>query len=138
MQNLSPKQKIFVEYLIANPTKPPIDAARAAKYKGNDNTLYQIAFKMVRSGKIKSELDRRNKELEQKTNITVEFIQKEHLRLMELCEKTGDKTNLTANLAHLGKTIAAYRDKLDTNITGNMSLSELTKAADKARQNKGL
>jgi hypothetical protein len=30
---------------------------------------------------------------------------------MKLCEANGDRTNLTANLAHLGKTIAAYADK---------------------------
>jgi hypothetical protein len=47
-----------------------------------------------------------------KTNVSIEFIQNEHKRLQTLAESKGDLSTATANIVALGKTIAAYSDKV--------------------------
>lgn len=54
---LSTKQKLFVEYYLANPNAT--DAARRAGYSGNDNTLAQRGAELVRNSKIRALVEKR-------------------------------------------------------------------------------
>jgi phage terminase small subunit len=55
------KQKAFVEHYLI--TLNGTEAARRAKYKGDDNTLGVVAYENLRKPKIRAEIDRRMKQL---------------------------------------------------------------------------
>jgi len=48
------------------------------------------------------------------TALSIERIQREHMRLQTAAEEKGDLATATRNLEDLGKTIAAYEDKVQT------------------------
>ena len=52
--------------------------------------------------------------LQHKTALSIEHIQNEHQRLQSIAETKGDLATATRNLEDLGKTIAAYEDKVQT------------------------
>ena len=65
------------------------------------------------------------------TSWNIEKLRSEHTRLSQLAEDKGDLATATANLAYIGKTIAAYSDvnlNTNTNIDAEQVASE-----DKAR-----
>lgn len=113
-RRLTIKQKKFVENYIK--TGNGQESAKQAGYDvKNDNMARVIASTNIIKDNIKAEIDKRTAQIEQKTNITVDFIRSEHLRLQHLAESKGDLSNATANLAYTGKTIGCYADTLNTN-----------------------
>jgi hypothetical protein len=76
-----------------------------------------------------SEINRRNKELEKKTNWDVEKLVKKHENIIEQAEDKGDLSTATANVIAIGKTFAAYTDNINNSQV--QPVSELT-AEDKA------
>ena len=56
-KKLTTKQQRFVDFYDGNAT----EACRKAGYKGNENTLNQMANKLVRNGKIKTAIEKREK-----------------------------------------------------------------------------
>lgn len=89
-------------------TQIAIDAGYSVK------TAYSIANENLNKPEIKEAIDSRIAEIEAKTEITVEFIRQEHLRLSQLAEAKGDLTNATANIRDLGRHLAMYSDNLNT------------------------
>ena len=129
MRKLTVKQEAFKEAMLKGET--PINAARFAGYAGNNNTLSQIAHKMVMNGKIIKAIKDRRIELQAETGITVKYLQDEHQRLRMKAEDKGDLANATRNLELMGRTIAAYADK-------NINLEEQTVIIIGPKQSKSI
>ena len=75
MQKLTEKQKLFSKYYYTPGSETfgnGVGSARRAGYKGNDNTLTQIAYKLVRNGNIIAEKERIQAEANEKIDITVD------------------------------------------------------------------
>jgi len=56
MRKLTGKQQAFTDEYCVN-GQNGLQAAKAAKYKGNDNVLAQMAHKLVRNGKVREAID---------------------------------------------------------------------------------
>jgi len=122
------KQKRFVENILAgeNGTNAVKKAGYGRKNKIiTDKTAQVIASENLSKPIIKAEINKRMAKIEEKTGITIKYIQDEHLRLMALCEENRDRTNLTTNLVSLGKTIGAYQDNIKTDNTTRQELNSL-------------
>lgn len=104
---MTTKQKRFVEEKIKG--KSGKEAAINAGYSAK--TAVKIASENQTKPDIKEAIDKRMAQIEAKTDITVELIQKLHKAAMNRCQLKGDETNYKGNLDSLGKTIAAYADK---------------------------
>lgn len=68
---LTPKQRSFVDNYLANGCNGT-QAAKAAGYKGNDNTLASIAKDNLRKPHIKSEIDAEREKLQKNLGATAE------------------------------------------------------------------
>jgi phage terminase small subunit len=103
------KQTGFIEAILRGLSG--VKAAKAAGYKGNDTTLAAVAYENLRKPHIKAAILKRKAEIEVTTELTVEYIQREHERLARLAEEKLDLATATRNKELAGKTIAAYIDK---------------------------
>jgi len=73
-----------------------------------------LGMKIYEDIRLKAEIERLQAKTALKTDITIAHIQSEHERLAALAEAKGDLSTATRNLELLGKTIAAYKDTLQT------------------------
>ena len=104
-------------------------SAKKARYKGNSNTLRQMAHKLVTNGNIIAEKHRIQAISEQEWKISIENQQAEHRRLAKLAEDKGDLTTATRNIELIGKTIGAYQDVHKDATVQQVELDESKRAA---------
>jgi hypothetical protein len=116
--DINKAQAIAAEYLTngLNATK----ALLVIGYKKSYAT--QRAKKVLDNVLVKQAIAKIQAKNSAKTDINLEFIQSEHIRLQKSAEQKGDLACATANLAWLGKTGAHYKDKaiVDTNVVINV------------------
>jgi len=120
----TPKQQAFIDEYCIN-GENGLQAAKAAKYKGNDNALSQRAYELVRNSNVKAEIDRRIAEIKAKCIANREQRQQFWTRVMSGSEPgctMGDKLRASELL---GKSEADFTDNLNT---GDTSIPELTEA----------
>jgi len=124
-RKLTQKQTKFKENILKgdNGTQAAIKAGYAIK------SARVVAHNNITNSNIMSEINRRNKELEKKTNWDVEKLVKKHENIIEQAEDKGDLSTATANVIAIGKTFAAYTDNINNSQV--QPVSELT-AEDKA------
>jgi phage terminase small subunit len=115
------KQKKYIEAKLRgdNGTQAAIKAGYSPK------SARKIASENQTKPDIISEIDKGIARIEAKTNITIEFIQKEHARIQLLAEEKGDISTANACLTAIGKTIGAYRDNLTTDNTTRQELNAM-------------
>ncbi|MEI6092955.1 MAG: terminase small subunit [bacterium] len=107
-KQLTPKQKRFIDnYLISlNAT----DAAIKAEY--SEKTARAIGCELLTKPNIQSEIEKRIKKIEDKTEITVEYV----LNGLNTLAKTAKNEGVRLRAFELlGKHLTLFTDKLDTN-----------------------
>lgn len=85
MRQLTTKQEAFKEAVVSG--EKPIDAARIAKYRGNDVTLSAVAYENLRKPRIKAAIELRRAELREITGWTIEVSQSKLLHAYDVAEK---------------------------------------------------
>ena len=107
-----------------NPASETFNRFNASMLKAGYKKSYITRFASILRNKPSFiEVKRRaTQELQHKTALTIEFIQSEHQRLQSAAEDKGDLATATRNLENLGKTIAAYEDKVQ-HTDGGLSLN---------------
>lgn len=78
-----------------------------------------------RVSEIRSRLIREKAE---QTAVTIALVRSEHTRLAAVAEAEGDLSTATRNIELLGRTIGAYRDALDVDITATRTYSDEERA----------
>ena len=102
--------QIAAEYIAHNYKKG--EALLACGYsKTYANSIGMRLFNNVR---VKDALRRMHANLSLKTDITMAFIQSEHLRLAKEAEEAGDLATATRNIEGAGRTIGAYTETIRT------------------------
>jgi len=115
-KKLTTKQQRFVDFYDGNAT----EACRKAGYKGNENTLNQMANKLVRNGKIKTAIEKREK-LSNKRIIMDRESRQELWTMIALDIKERTDTRLRASEL-LGKSEGDFIDRHE--LSGNIAIEE--------------
>ena len=113
---LTTKQQRFVDFYDGNAT----EACRKAGYKGNENTLNQMANKLVRNGKIKTAIEKREK-LSNKRIIMDRESRQELWTMIALDINERTDTRLRASEL-LGKSEGDFIDRHE--LSGNIAIEE--------------
>jgi len=113
---LTTKQQRFVDFYDGNAT----EACRKAGYKGNENTLNQMANKLVRNGKIKTAIEKREK-LSNKRIIMDRESRQELWTMIALDKEERTDTRLRASEL-LGKSEGDFIDRHE--LSGNIAIEE--------------
>ena len=113
---LTTKQQRFVDFYDGNAT----EACRKAGYKGNENTLNQMANKLVRNGKIKTAIEKREK-LSNKRIIMDRESRQELWTMIALDKEERTDTRLRASEL-LGKSEGDFIDRHER--AGNIAFEE--------------
>jgi len=113
---LTTKQQRFVDFYDGNAT----EACRKAGYKGNENTLNQMANKLVRNGKIKTAIEKREK-LSNKRIIMDRESRQELWTMIALDKEERTDTRLRASEL-LGKSEGDFIDRHE--LSGSIAIEE--------------
>jgi len=113
---LTTKQQRFVDFYDGNAT----EACRKAGYKGNENTLNQMANKLVRNGKIKTAIEKREK-LSNKRIIMDRESRQELWTMIAL--DVNERTDIRLRASELlGKSEGDFIDRHE--LSGNIAIEE--------------
>ena len=115
-KKLTTKQQRFVDFYDGNAT----EACRKAGYKGNENTLNQMANKLVRNGKIKTAIEKREK-LSNKRIIMDRESRQELWTMIALDKEERTETRLRASEL-LGKSEGDFIDRHE--LSGSIAIEE--------------
>ena len=114
---LTSKQLRFVEeYLI------DLNATQAAIRSGYSvNTASETGYENLRKPQISEEIKKRQEKLQEKTEITQEWVLNKYRDLIE----NADHNVVRAALADVGKHLGMFKDKIE--ISGNLSIESMLK-----------
>ena len=127
---LTQKMRRFADYYLENVDNQS-EAYRKAGYSGNDATCAVEACKLLKNPNVRAYIDMRQKEIQERTTVTVEFIVENAKRVLEKAmqdvpvmkynydtkemEETGeyqfDSKGANGALKLLGDTIGAFKEK---------------------------
>lgn len=109
MTQLTNKQQAFVNEYIKD-----WNASAAYLRAGYANSGgYKInALKLLYKDYVQQAIEAKKAELQEKTAITIAYIQAEHERLARLAEQKGDLATATRNKELAGKTVGAYVERV--------------------------
>ena len=117
---LTTKQRLFVEAYLANPNAT--EAARAARYKGNDKTLAQVGAENLRKPYLSALIEARV----ETAIITADEILNDVKVIAKNAKRDGDKLKA---YEMLGKHLAMWIDRTDhSGEVANKIVVEFTKA----------
>lgn len=154
---LTVKRRRFADYYLENPSNQA-DAYRRAGYSGNDETCRVEASKLLNNPNIKSYIEIRQREIADKTTVTVEFIVENAKKVLERSlqevpvvrynyetkelEETGeyqfDSKGANGALKILGDIIGAFKEKkiIEPSIPQNSPLFDIVDQLKKANNDR--
>jgi phage terminase small subunit len=106
---LTAKQRRFINHYTGDCKGNALQAAKAAKYKGNDNTLGQIGHKLVNNGKVIAAIQAKEAIVAAEVDVTVQEIVSE-LRAIAFSPTASRPDKLRA-LELLGRYKAMFIDR---------------------------
>lgn len=120
---LTPKQTAFIAYYCGESKYNAVDAARKAGYKGNENTLNQMAMQNLHKPTIKAQIHKHFEKIAKKTDVTVDFVVSKLLSGLQLAEERKNTNAMARFLELLGRYLAMFTDNVtSTDLTRQKEL----------------
>lgn len=118
---LTDKQVRFIdEYMI------DMNASAAylrAGYECNEATARANASRLLTNANILAEIDNRQKKVQEKAGLSVEWLINEFIENHKMAKQLGEVANSNKSLELLGKHLGMFKDKVE--ITGSISIESM-------------